>query len=67
MKAYKLEILVIDFEDCGESGIRDILSNCKYINPHVKSVKSVDIGEWHNDHPLNKRDTCEQAYKQYFP
>ena len=66
MKAYKIEVLVIDIENIGELEIIESLKNTKYIYPQVKDVKSVDIGEWSDEHPLNKRDNCEEEYKKLF-
>ncbi len=63
MKAYKLEVLVIDFENYGEEDIKTIIERAKYVNADVKSIKSADIGEWSDDHKLNMKVTCEQAYK----
>lgn len=61
MKAYKLEVLIIDFDNVGKEGIIDELQNANYPNdciaPDVLTVKEADIGEWHDDHPLNKRST----------
>lgn len=65
MKAYKVELLVIDFENIGEEEIVTLLENGKYIYPQVKDIKGVDI-EWSDDHPLNKRETCDSEYKRLF-
>ena len=71
MKAYKIEILVIDHDGVGEEEIKQVLENARYpnrcISPDVKTIKSVDIGEWHDDHQLNKLDSCATAYHTYFP
>lgn len=71
MKAYKLEVLIIDFEDVGESDIKGLIENTKYpnwcISPDVKNIVSADIGEWDDNHPLNKRETCDIEYKRLFP
>ena len=66
MKAYKVELLIIDMENVGESEIVELLENIKYIYPQVKDIKSVDIGEWSDNHPLNKQDTYEEEYKKLF-
>ena len=66
MKAYKIEILVIDHENIGEENIIDTLNNVRYINAHVKSVKSADIGDWDDDHPLNNRKTADKEYERLF-
>jgi hypothetical protein len=69
MKAHKVELLVIDFDDVGD-GIRDILEGTKYpnrcISPQVKRITTVDIGEWDDKHPLNLNSTADAAYERYF-
>jgi len=69
MKAYKLEILVIDFDEVGV-GIPEMIENAKYpnhcISPHVMSVQEADIGEWDDEHPLNKRATMKEYFKEIF-
>ena len=66
MKAYKIEILIIDFDEVGADGITDVIENTRYpnrcISPDVKSVESADIGEWYDDHPLNSAATCDDEY-----
>ncbi len=70
MKAYKLEILIIDLDKVGKDEIVSILENTKYpnwcISPDVKSIEEADIGEWHDDHPLNKKASCDEEYKRLF-
>jgi hypothetical protein len=70
MKAYKVELLVIDFDDLGEDGIRDEIENAKYANrcisPSVQKMDSRDIGEWTDDHPLNNRHKARTEYKRIF-
>lgn len=70
MKAYKVEILIIDFDGVGEEGIKYELGNANFPNDcitlSVKNIVGKNIGEWSDDHPLNKRDTCETEYKKLF-
>jgi hypothetical protein len=70
MKAYKLEIIVVDHDLVGGDGIRYHLENTKYpnycISPNVISIKEADIGEWSDDHPLNKLDTPKEQIDSYF-
>lgn len=70
MKVMKIEILVIDFDGVGEDGIKSVIENSRYpnrcINPEVKDIKTVDIGEWSDDHPLNNMTTCDEEYKRLF-
>lgn len=69
MKAYKVELLIVDHDDVGDE-IPNIIKNQKYpnycISPNVMSVQSVDIGEWFDGHPLNKRDKQGAYYRQAF-
>lgn len=70
MRAYKIELLIIDFDEVGEEGIKHHIENARYPNhclsPHVKQIEGVDIGEWDDDHPLNGRDTCKAEYERLF-
>ena len=71
MKAYKLEILVIDFDGLGADGIKDAIENARYpnrcISPDVRRVECEDIGEWSDDHPLNKHSTAAAEFERLFP
>ena len=57
MKAYKIEILIIDHDELGADEISKALEMARYpnhcISPDVKKVTAADIGEWSDDHPLN--------------
>lgn len=69
MRAYKLEVLVIDFDDVGDE-VASLIENARYpndcISPSVMHVEARDIGEWSDEHPLNKRYTEMAAYKRIF-
>ena len=70
MKAYKLEVLIIDHDSVGEDLIVSILENQKYPNhclsPQVKVITEAEIGTWTDYHPLNKRATCDAEYDRIF-
>lgn len=70
MKAYKLEILVIDYDEIGGDAIQAEIENANYgndcITPRVKHITERDIGPWNDDHPLNDRKTCDQEYERLF-
>lgn len=66
MKAYKIEMLVIDFENYSEQDIKEIIENNKYISPQVQSIQCVDIGEWSDDHLLNNSKTSQAEYIRLF-
>jgi hypothetical protein len=56
MKAYKVELLVLDLNNVGVNE-STLLYDLEYLFPKVMSVQSKEIGEWDDDHPLNKGDT----------
>lgn len=70
MKVYSLEIMVIDFDDCGGEEIKDMIENARYpnhaITPNVKKITSIDIGEWSDSHPLNNKETSDSEYRSLF-
>ena len=70
MKAYKIEILVIDFDGLGKDGIEQEINNVRYPNDclslDVKNIIEKDIGEWHDDHPLNNGETYQSEYLKLF-
>ena len=71
MKAYRVEVLIIDIDECGSEGITTIIENTKYpnycISPMVRRIESKDIGEWHDEHPLNQPDGCMDEWRRLFP
>ena len=69
MKAYKVEVLIIDHDAVGSQEIQDLMEEVRYPNhclsPSVMNIKSVDI-EWSDDHPLNLGDEMKEEYKRLF-
>lgn len=70
MKAYKVELLIIDFDEMGEESIKETIENQKYpnycISPSVMYIHGKDIGEWDDNHLLNKSSTSEKYYNNLF-
>lgn len=70
MKIHKVVLTIIDFDEVGADGVKEVIENARYpnrcISPHVRSVETRDIGEWSDDHLLNKRDTAEAEIKRLF-
>lgn len=70
MKLYKIEIMVLDLDQIGEQEIKDVLENTKYpnrcISPEVKKIEVRDIGEWHDEHPMNMTDKADAEYQRLF-
>jgi hypothetical protein len=65
MKAFKVELLVIGFENITEE---DIINSVDYMKlcTSVKSIQSEEIGLWSDDHPLNRRETADEEYQRVF-
>lgn len=61
MNAYRLEVVIIDHDGIGLSSAIGRLENAHYGNdcfdPRVVEGRAYDIGEWSDDHPLNKHGT----------
>jgi hypothetical protein len=71
MKAYKLEVLIVDHDNLGGGGIITELENTRFandcINLDVMAIEEADIGEWDDDHPLNCYSTRTDEYYRLFP
>ena len=66
MKFHKLEVYVFDFEDYGAD---DIIMSLEYASNCVLTVQdsqTVDIGDWTDDHILNKAGTPIEVFRSYF-
>ena len=70
MKAYRVEILAIDFDNDGEKEIEILLNSLRLPNGSpivtVMSIAGRDIGEWSDDHPLNDMDKVKAEYARLF-
>ncbi len=70
MKAHKIEILIIDHDELGAEEIKAVIENQKYpnwsISPEVKEINTVDIGYWHDNHPLNLSSKSQKEYEKIF-
>ena len=58
MKVYRLEVMVIDTDALGESGIKQVLENANFPNDclrlRIVSAESREV-DWNDNHPLNMR------------
>ena len=70
MKAYKVTLLIVDHDELGEQEIKDVIENTDFpnhcMNPEVMDIKEAEIGEWDDDHPLNKVETTKEYYEKIF-
>jgi hypothetical protein len=70
MKVHRIVISVIDFDGLGAEEVREILEGTRYpnrcISPKVEEIQTRDIGEWGDDHPLNKLSSARAYFKALF-
>jgi hypothetical protein len=70
MKAHKVTLLIIDHDKLGADGVKIELEGANYANdciaPYVKDIETVEIGEWSDNHPLNKVETAAAEYHRLF-
>jgi hypothetical protein len=70
MKVFKITLSIIDFDEVGEEGIKDVLEGSSYpndcIDPKVEKIESRDIGGWYDDHPLNCTSTAATELERLF-
>lgn len=68
-KVYKIELLVIDFDDLGEEAVKDEIENTRYANhcisPTVQKIETREV-DWSDDHPLNDVNKSDEEYKKLF-
>lgn len=71
MKAYEITLRIIDLDGIGPQDIRHVLENARYPNhciaPNVHHIREAEIGEWSDDHPLNKNSTADAEWSRLFP
>jgi len=67
---HKIVMTVIDFECLGLEKVIATLEKTRYpngcISPQVLSGATRDIGEWRDDHPLNRNDTHDAEIERLF-
>lgn len=70
MKAYKIELLILDFDQLGGDEIKSVLQNVRYpndcISPSAMRIEEADIGPWSDDNPLNSGNTRATEYARLF-
>lgn len=70
MKVHKLEIMVVDFDEVGADEVASMIVNARYPNhaiaPLCMDLKTVDVGEWHDENLLNNKRTATDEYKRIF-
>ena len=66
MKAYKIVLGIIDFEEMGEHDIKRVLEDVRYLSPKALRIESREIGEWSDDHPLNISSIADAEWQRIF-
>lgn len=66
MKAYKVEIIVVDHGGHGPEELKTNLEQMRYYSPDVIGIMEADIDEWYDQHPLNLRSTPLEEKLLYF-
>lgn len=66
MKAFKLELYVVDYEGLGLDVFLQNLDYMRYYSPVILDAVEADIGDWSDDHPLNSRKTTKEQKLSYF-
>lgn len=67
-KLFKLTAYIVDYnEEFDEHDLADTLEYGPY-DIHLRHMKvdGADIGEWHDDHPLNYIDCPKAEFEKYF-
>lgn len=70
MKVYKVELMIIDFDEVGQDEIKMVIENQKYpnrcISPDVMRIDERDIGKWDDENPLNYDDKKDAEFQRLF-
>lgn len=70
MKAYKVELLIVNHDNLGSDEIKEVIENQHYPNhciaPNVMNIVEKEIGEWNDDHPLNYVGSVFDEYQRLF-
>ncbi len=71
MKAHKVTLTIIDFDDIGADEIQSVIESVHYpnhcISPSVWNIETADIGDWDDDHILNDNRTAADEWRRLFP
>jgi hypothetical protein len=70
VKIHKIVLTVIDFDGLGWQSVGDTIEDMRYpndcIRPRIQSIETRDIGEWTDDHPLNRGGSAQAEIERLF-
>jgi len=64
MKMHKFEVHILDFEEYGPDEYKFMMDNLNFIGK-IYHVNTADIGEWKDDHKLNRTNDIDIWNSQY--
>lgn len=71
MKVHKVTFIVVDHDGLGAEGVKAEVENVRYpnycITPLDTVVETREIGEWRDDHPLNRFSSFAGEVARLFP
>lgn len=62
MKAHRIEIYIVDFENYGIDNYLTTLEQHRHLNARIGKTATVEIGDWDDDHPMNVLSTDVDEY-----
>ena len=67
-KLFKIQAYIVDYNnDFDESNLEDyIMWRLNDVGVDHIHLTSADIGQWHDDHPINNYHCPEAEYEKYF-
>lgn len=70
MQVHKITLYVVDFDRVGGTGAAEAIETARYpnrcISPNVLSIETREIGEWSDDHPLNRGELATDEIRRLF-
>lgn len=70
MEVHRIVLTVIDFDGLGAQRCADAIANARFpnhcISPSILGVETRNIGEWRDDHPLNRLGTAGAEITRLF-
>ena len=66
MTAYKIEMIIVDFNGYGPEEVKLNVEQMRFYNPDILDIQEADIGEWDDNHPLNYKGTSKEEKLEYF-
>jgi hypothetical protein len=70
MKVHKVTLMIIDTDELGAAGVKEVIENTRYpnhcIGPRVMQVETREIDWNEGDHPINYKDASAAEFVRLF-